>query len=503
MRKLRVLFVLALLVVGIGAVVVAVGGVPFSSSASSSQYITTAVSRQTVTQSAAATGNVSAATTYSLTFGAAAQSGTGSASSSASSNASNASPTWPVTAVDVKVGDNVKIGQVLATADPTNAKLQLQVAQANLEAAQSKLATDRTGPDATTKAAAHQSVTQATTQLSQARQSYADTVRQNSISLAQAQAAVKNAKSQLATDTSGGASAQVIAADKNAVTQSEQNLASTQARVSASNHSASNQITNAQNQVTSAKANYAKAIAPAAANQIATDQSAVASAQSALATATTAVANASISAPVAGVITAVNVTVGANAPSGAAITLASANLQVAAQFAETDLPSLKVGQPASVTIKAVSATAVAGTIVAIAPQAASSSGGVVSYTVTVSLTTPPAGILIGMSAQVSITLAQSADVLTIPTTALSGQQGSYAVRVVDAGGQVRSVTVQIGLVTNSLAEVTSGLTEGQLVVTGTASTRTGTTTGGGLGGGLPGLGGGGGGGRFNGGGVNP
>jgi macrolide-specific efflux system membrane fusion protein len=101
----------------------------------------------------------------------------------------------------------------------------------------------------------------------------------------------------------------------------------------------------------------------------------------------------------------------------------------------------------------------------------------------------------GMSAQVTVTLAQAENVLAVPTTALAGTEGSYTVQVIGANGQAETVAVQVGLVTNSLAEITSGLTAGQRVVTGTASTRTGTT--GGTGVSIPGVvPGGGGGGRF-------
>jgi HlyD family secretion protein len=511
MRLLRIVLVVALLGVGVGAVVVVLGGIPSTGANASTQYLTAAATMRDVTQSAAATGNVSAAATYSLTFGSAAQpaSSAAASSSSSSSSSSNSSSntgsgssiTWPVTGVSVNVGDSVTTGQTLATADPNDAQLQLKVAQANLDAANSKLSTDKKGPDATTRAAARDSVTQAETQLSQARQSATDTERQNAVSLSQARSAVTRAKDQLATDRKNGAPAQTISGDKAAITQANQNVATTEARNTAANHSAENQVTNASNGVTSARDNYNKAIAPATAAQIATDESAVASAQSSLAVAKTAVANVSIVAPVAGVVTAVNIVVGANAPSGAAISLASADLQVTADFSETDLPSLKVGQPATVTIKAVAGTAVDGVVSAIAPQAASSSGGVVAYAVTIALTTPPAEIRMGMSAQVTVTLAQSTNVIAVPTSALGGSAGAYTVQVLDSNGQPQPVTVQVGLVTNTLAEITSGLSVGQRVVTGTASTRTGTTTTG-TGVGIPGVtgGGGAGGGRFGGGG---
>jgi macrolide-specific efflux system membrane fusion protein len=87
-----------------------------------------------------------------------------------------------------------------------------------------------------------------------------------------------------------------------------------------------------------------------------------------------------------------------------------------------------------------------------------------------------------MSADVSVTTAQALSVLAVPAAALTGSSGAYAVRVIDAAGQVQARSVTVGLVTSAQVEVKSGLTEGETVVTGLASTRTTTTNAGGFGG---------------------
>jgi membrane fusion protein, macrolide-specific efflux system len=104
-------------------------------------------------------------------------------------------------------------------------------------------------------------------------------------------------------------------------------------------------------------------------------------------------------------------------------------------------------------------------------------------------------------------VAQATNVLVVPTSALTGSNGNYVARVLTGDNVATATPVEVGLVTTSGAEVTSGLSEGQTVVTGTVSnqttTGTGTTNGnrggfgGGLGGGFGGGGfvGGGGGGR--------
>jgi len=133
---------------------------------------------------------------------------------------------------------------------------------------------------------------------------------------------------------------------------------------------------------------------------------------------------------------------------------------------------------------------------AISPTASEgSSTGVVSYPVTVTLTDAPATVRSGMTADVTITTASAEAVLNVPIAALRGTAGSYTVLVMGPDGQPTAQAVEVGLVTSSAAEITSGLTEGQTVVTGvsTAQTGTPTTTGGFNGGGGLGIPGGGGG----------
>jgi RND family efflux transporter MFP subunit len=202
------------------------------------------------------------------------------------------------------------------------------------------------------------------------------------------------------------------------------------------------------------------------------------------------IAAATLVAPIDGIVTAVNIGLGLDAPSGDAIVVESANFQVSADVVESDVTSISVGQAATVTVAAINSQ-IDGTVSAIAPAAsAATNGGVVTFAVTVTLATTPPGLRPGMSADIQVTTASATNVLTIPSAALRGSAGSYAVQVLDSAGLPQARQVTVGLVTNTLAEIKSGLSAGESVVTGTTATRTGTTTqGGGVG--IPGGGGGG------------
>lgn len=201
---------------------------------------------------------------------------------------------------------------------------------------------------------------------------------------------------------------------------------------------------------------------------------------------------ATLTAPVAGVVTAVAVQAGSDAPSGAAITLAGGTLEVTTSVVESDVASISVGQAATVSIAALNGASIDGTVATIAPAASSGgNSGVVSFAVEVALTNPPAGLRSGMSADVTITTASATGVLAIPARALAGTAGAYRVRVLAADGSVSTKDVTVGLITASLVEIQSGLQAGDRVITGT-STQQSTTNraGGGTNGAFPGAGGG-------------
>jgi macrolide-specific efflux system membrane fusion protein len=82
-----------------------------------------------------------------------------------------------------------------------------------------------------------------------------------------------------------------------------------------------------------------------------------------------------------------------------------------------------------------------------------------------------------MTATVTVTTASVDNALRVPATALKGSAtAGYTVQVVAGDGSVSTKDVQVGLVTTTLAQVTSGLSNGDSVVVGSSTSRTGTTT---------------------------
>lgn len=180
------------------------------------------------------------------------------------------------------------------------------------------------------------------------------------------------------------------------------------------------------------------------------------------------------------------------------------DLTVTVQVSEVDVTKIRSGQKATVTIDALPDKTFVGTVSSIDTVGTASSG-VVTFNAYVQLASPPATIQPGMTAAVIIQTDRRDSVLKIPSAAVQNTGGEETVRVMK-NGKVTSVPVTTGLSSDSETEITSGLSEGDTVITsinlptnGTTSQQTASPFGGqgGFGGGAVRIrtGGGGGGGR--------
>jgi multidrug efflux pump subunit AcrA (membrane-fusion protein) len=463
----RAVVIGGVLVVGVAFVGLATVGGLLGSRPPGTTYLTATASVMDLRDTVSISGSIEPVDTYGLAFGEAPNRSPKPATNAAGSTTA---PEWTVASVDVQAGDAVKAGDVLAVAETGDAGLALDVARANLAAAEAKLKADQSPVTKTTKAQAKLGVTQANSQLTQARKAQSQTQSSGRLAISQASAALTDAKAQLADDRAAGAPAAVIAADTAAVKQATRALATTRLQAAAANTQATNQVAAAKLGVTSANLSYQGATSVNTDAAVAADLASVAQAQSSVADAERTLARATLTAPIDGVVSSVTIKPGDTA-SGIVILLRGTRVQVTASVTESDLPSLKVGQPAEVTIPALGAAAPGAVDSVDLAGATKSAAGVVSYSVVIALKTPPVIVAPSMTADVVIITASAPSVLTVPVTAIGGVPGAYTVQVLDAPGQVRTVPVEVGLLTPSLAEIRSGISEGTVVVTGTASAK--------------------------------
>jgi RND family efflux transporter MFP subunit len=185
--------------------------------------------------------------------------------------------------------------------------------------------------------------------------------------------------------------------------------------------------------------------------------------------------NATLTSPISGTVTLLSPSVGDQVGGSTAVVTVSdlTDLQVQVLLDQTDVAAASVGQKARITVDALPDEKITGEITSIAPVGQSDSG-VVLFPVTVHLDETAADVRPGMTASVSIITRQAENALLVPRRAIQTRNGQTFVMVQTAAG-VRAVPVKLGATTDSEAEVTEGLTEGQVVVV--PSSASGTTSG--------------------------
>lgn len=225
----------------------------------------------------------------------------------------------------------------------------------------------------------------------------------------------------------------------------------------------------------SARANYTAAVESVAeasggsSTALTAAHSSLVAAKSQLATARKALHNAHLRATIAGTITSLNLTKGeAVSPTSSAGTSdAQVVIQSTSTFVvnvtvdDTQVKTVKKGQPVEVTPEGAT-SAVRGVVKTVnaLPDTTSS---VVSFPVVIAVSGHPAGVYAGATATASITTKHVANVLEIPTFAIT-YNGSTASVQVKTGGSTSTRTVTVGTSYGLETQVLSGLKAGEDVV---------------------------------------
>jgi macrolide-specific efflux system membrane fusion protein len=270
------------------------------------------------------------------------------------------------------------------------------------------------------------------------------------------------------------------------------------------------------------------------------DQSAVTAAQAELSNAQASLSGATLTAPITGTVAQLNLTVGqqvtgsgssggsssssgsgsgsgsgstsgnSGSTSGSGTGSSSSSSSSSAQVVvvgsasvvnvsvdDTQIGLMKDGEQATVLPQGAT-TPVYGTVTSVGLLASSSSG-VASFPVVITVTGTPSGLYAGATASVSIVYKQLSNVLEVPTAAIRYSGGKASV-LEDRSGKAVPVGVTVGTSAGGYTQITGGIPAGQQVLEAVTTTPRPTTSGAARGGGGFGGGGfGGGGGGFGGG----
>ncbi len=388
-----------------------------------------------------------------------------------------------VAEVNVKVGQLVTQGQVLAKLDTVDLELAVAQAEKAFMIQQVNYSLTVAGPKPEELAAAQ-------AQLSSAQAQYGDIKKPKTDQVAQAEAQLLQARTQYNAAVEahnktmecydvplGDGRKQEVCPmlgpiEEKARSQVEMAQASYEAAQAAYDRIAGGasgaQLSAAWAQIQQAEASLAR-LAPDE-NRVKIAHIQVEQAQISLEQAKQRLKNASITAPFDGTISEVNITLGVSvATSGLkpAIGLADlARFHITVNVDEIDVGRLKVGQPVSITIEALPDKVITGQVDQIAPVA-TVEGAVVSYKVTIGLNPTDLPLLAGMSANISIVTESRSDVLLVPNWAIRIDRATGKSYVnLKQGNAIREVEIVTGARSENDSEVIEGLSEGDIVVTG-------------------------------------
>lgn len=190
-----------------------------------------------------------------------------------------------------------------------------------------------------------------------------------------------------------------------------------------------------------------------------------------------------ITAPLDGTVLAVNVSVGDMAtPQSVVVKMAQTSAwNVEAYVDEVDILNIKLGQEANVSIDPYPDKTFSGTVKYLGRTLVRTSEGLNAYALKIQLTTPPATLVDGMSADATIILSTAKGVLAVPVESLLIEGGKKYVTLVttEAGGKsTRTKTgVTTGLEGDEYVEITSGLKAGDTILRQQPIVTTTTTSG--------------------------
>jgi multidrug efflux pump subunit AcrA (membrane-fusion protein) len=431
-----------------------------------------------------------------------------------------------ITAINVKVGDSVHAGQLLATLDSSSQLNALNQAKSALQTAQIQYAQSAASL-ATAKDNAVQSAVGYQNAIDSAKKALADAQTNEPLKQAGYQFTVDNAKAasdqaQKVYDSYSGFygpsgftlayCASLININSNCTTlYTDYN--NWQSALKSYNNALSSQTISLNNDASSL-ANLTAAITTAQTAQtqgIKKDQAAIVSAQASLdllraqlgvnvdspAAADFSVAQASlalaqknydntfIKAPVSGTVASITGVVGTNATTQSSSTVGSvtgfivltnvSGLEVKASFSEADAAKLIVGQAANYTFSALSSATASGKLISIDPLP-TTSGGATSYTAYFSIDGSVDGLKPGMSVTPTVVIGAAYNVLSVASQAVTIRGTGASVTVVTTKNGVETTTrmpVVLGLQGDTLDQIISGVKAGDKVVLRTVSSSTG------------------------------
>jgi multidrug efflux pump subunit AcrA (membrane-fusion protein) len=487
-----------LAIVAIALVAIAITSLGSSSSSSSAATKrTTTVGKGVVQSTVSGNGTLEPAQKVELSFGASGE----------------------VTAIDVKSGQKVKKGQVLAEVDSSSARASLASAEAQLIEAEESVEAAEEEEGETEEAAykggatmelvaltATEAAAPTTTETEAAAgETEAAAPEEESSAIAKAKAEAAEARKEAAEATQEAAKAEREAAK--AATSNETGGGTPSGGEAASGATAEGEASSFGESASSGAATSAGggestsgASTGGATVSLPTAEANLREAQLSVKSARQEVRETTLRAPISGTIASISGAVGetvtggsssgggtseaaslgatggesTSAGSGSAFMVVAQlhRLKMEVSFSESDIGKVRKGQTATVAIDAMEGTELAGEVTKLSVLPSEGSSSVVEYPATILLTQNAKGVRAGMSASAEVVVEQVKNAVTVASEAISGKSVT-----VEEGGKEVTKTVTTGLEGGETTEIISGLKVGDTVVLPEVTVATGTTGG--------------------------
>lgn len=157
------------------------------------------------------------------------------------------------------------------------------------------------------------------------------------------------------------------------------------------------------------------------------------------------------------------------------IELPSGHIQTVVNLSEVDAPKVKAGQKVTMTLDAFSDKTFTGKVLIVNTNGSINSN-VTTYPATIVFDTNDENIYTNMGVSAQIITNVSSDVLLVPNAAVTTSTAGTTTVQVMRNGSPEVQDVEIGNSNDTQTEITSGLNEGDIVVTGTVATGTRSTS---------------------------
>ncbi|MEC0184831.1 efflux RND transporter periplasmic adaptor subunit [Paenibacillus peoriae] len=373
-------------------------------------------------------------------------------------------------AVNVKAGDSVKAGQILARLDDSDARLQIKNAESNVSIARAKLVEAKRGPKL-------------------------NDIELQKANVLKAQMAIKTAKDGTELEEAAAQKVSVkVTLDKaqkdyddqsylvqnDAVAESD--LATAKQSLDKAKLDMSNaelqykKVQTKQNQaIEEAEVGYKTALiqlktaqSPPEASNIQSAQASLQQAETELEQKKSVLNKLQVTAPWDGIILKINGDVGTS-PTAPFIVMNNSNtgvMKVSAKVNESDIAKLKTGLQATMHSNSFPDKAFKGEVLFVSPEPVTESN-VTTYKIELSLDSQNIRLQPGMNMDVSLLLAERKDALSVPLFALrseGGVDGVYVAKNAANPADYEFRPVKLGVYTADQAEIKSGVKEGETIV---------------------------------------